>query len=336
MSDQLRDDFMLAPRSVAERLIKWLPDAQADELTETRHGFVDIGGYLKRRSPEAYRESLRCARLTEWEMARRWPVKPSTGSRSDDRPLLRTDANENATAWQRIYAVGRCDQEWLATTDEILTQRKVIQRVERAAKLAAYESGALGRRHDVRHGDFRDALATVPDETVAAVITDPPYDISYSVIADMAKLSARVLIPGGHAVVMTPHAHIDGWYHALDDHLRYRWIGAWVMPHHHARMRLGFTVGFKPLLFFTNGPTNRPVHDTVTSSAQEKVDHDWQQNLDGFAQLIDDITDPGDLVMDPFLGAGTTAVACKQTSRRWVGADTDPAAIAATLARIAS
>ena len=33
---------------------------------------------------------------------------------------------------------------------------------------------------------------------------------------------------------------------------------------------------------------------------------------------------PGDLVVDPFLGSGTTAVVAEQLKRRWMGCDLSP------------
>ena len=35
-------------------------------------------------------------------------------------------------------------------------------------------------------------------------------------------------------------------------------------------------------------------------------------------------SNPGDLVLDPFMGSGTTAAACKQLQRRYIGFETDP------------
>jgi DNA modification methylase len=32
-------------------------------------------------------------------------------------------------------------------------------------------------------------------------------------------------------------------------------------------------------------------------------------------------TDEGDVVYDPFMGSGTTALACKQTNRRYIGSE---------------
>jgi site-specific DNA-methyltransferase (adenine-specific) len=44
----------------------------------------------------------------------------------------------------------------------------------------------------------------------------------------------------------------------------------------------------------------------------------------------------GDVVLDPFMGSGTTAVAAKRTGRRYIGYDTDQAYVDAAMARVAS
>jgi DNA modification methylase len=51
-------------------------------------------------------------------------------------------------------------------------------------------------------------------------------------------------------------------------------------------------------------------------------------------RLIDLYTYRGDLVLDPFMGSGSTAVAAARTGRHFVGFDTDPAYVAAALARV--
>ena len=45
-------------------------------------------------------------------------------------------------------------------------------------------------------------------------------------------------------------------------------------------------------------------------------------------------SDPGAHVVDPFLGGGTTAVACWLTDRRFTGADLNPHGIRFTAARL--
>jgi DNA modification methylase len=53
-------------------------------------------------------------------------------------------------------------------------------------------------------------------------------------------------------------------------------------------------------------------------------------------RLIDLYTYKGDLVLDPFMGSGTTAVAAVRTERHFVGYETDPGYHAASLTRIRS
>src|SRR5207253_1974374 len=45
-------------------------------------------------------------------------------------------------------------------------------------------------------------------------------------------------------------------------------------------------------------------------------------------RFIDLFTFEGDLVLDPFMGSGSTAVAAAQAGRHYVGYDTDPAYVA--------
>lgn len=53
-------------------------------------------------------------------------------------------------------------------------------------------------------------------------------------------------------------------------------------------------------------------------------------------RLVSALSDPGEHVVDPFVGGGTTAIACWQTSRRFTGGDVSPHAIRFTAARLLS
>jgi modification methylase len=47
-------------------------------------------------------------------------------------------------------------------------------------------------------------------------------------------------------------------------------------------------------------------------------------------------TDPGDIVLDPFFGTGTTGAVAKKLGRRWIGLEQDETYIAAARARLAA
>lgn len=53
-------------------------------------------------------------------------------------------------------------------------------------------------------------------------------------------------------------------------------------------------------------------------------EHPTQKDVGLFNQIITKHSKPGDLVLDPFLGSGTTAVASKQTGRNFRGCDMNP------------
>lgn len=54
------------------------------------------------------------------------------------------------------------------------------------------------------------------------------------------------------------------------------------------------------------------VHDVINGDGGSKLHHRWEQGVDGAANLIKGLTYPGNLICDPFIGSGTTAVACKK------------------------
>jgi DNA modification methylase len=58
--------------------------------------------------------------------------------------------------------------------------------------------------------------------------------------------------------------------------------------------------------------------------SKEKCGHPSQKPLELIRKLVACGSDPGDLVLDPFLGSGTTAVAAQSLNRRWLGIEIDP------------
>jgi adenine-specific DNA-methyltransferase len=60
-----------------------------------------------------------------------------------------------------------------------------------------------------------------------------------------------------------------------------------------------------------------------------------EKNSDMLTLLVNASSNEGDIVLDCFAGSGTTLDVAAQYHRRWIGIDSSPAAIAATLGRFA-
>lgn len=58
---------------------------------------------------------------------------------------------------------------------------------------------------------------------------------------------------------------------------------------------------------------------SLKGNSKEKCGHPSQKPVDLIEKLVLCSTDEGDLVLDPFLGSGTTAVAAKKLNRQWLG-----------------
>ena len=82
-----------------------------------------------------------------------------------------------------------------------------------------------------------------------------------------------------------------------------------------------------PFMDFTNN-----WHDTMNSFEQKS--YVVQTNLIVVQRCLLMTTDPGDLVLDPTCGSGTTAYVAEQWGRRWITIDTSRVALALARARI--
>jgi DNA modification methylase len=57
--------------------------------------------------------------------------------------------------------------------------------------------------------------------------------------------------------------------------------------------------------------------------SKEKRYHPTQKPVGLFNMILNDFSNKGDVVLDPFIGSGTTAVACINTNRNYIGMEID-------------
>lgn len=69
-------------------------------------------------------------------------------------------------------------------------------------------------------------------------------------------------------------------------------------------------------------PGSKTVH-SFTNATGDRL-HPVEKPVDLMRLYIENSSKPGDLVLDPFMGSGTTGVAAKATGRRFLGIEVDP------------
>ena len=226
-----------------------------------------------------------------------------------------------------------------ATGNVSAAYRAVKDRQRLAEARTAIEAlPAASDRFQLVTADFREAFNTLAPASVDAIITDPPYAEEFlSLYGDLARHGARILKPGGSVVVMVGQSYLPAIFALMGEHLTYHWTLAYMTPGASARLwdRRVFT-SWKPVLWFVVGNYAGPwIGDVAKSDANDKRFHRWGQFVSGMVDLVERLTQPGDLVLDPFLGAGTTGVAALLMGRRFIGIDNDPEAVTASRARLA-
>lgn len=182
-------------------------------------------------------------------------------------------------------------------------------------------------------GDFRD-LDLAP-ASVDAIICDPPYtDAFLPLWSDLSAFAARVLKPGRLLVAYAGKHALPDLMGRLGERLEYVWTGTTALPGHHSTFRASMVrTRWRPWLVYSAGPY-RPrgwIDDALKAEGRgdkDPSDHPWRQTLGPFRRLVEMVSRPGELVLDPFLGQGTTALAAVVQGRRFLGADVDPAALA--------
>ncbi len=199
-----------------------------------------------------------------------------------------------------------------------------------------------GRGFELRCGDFREVLADLEPASVDAIVCDLPYDnAGVPLYSDLSAFAARVLRPGRLCVAYCGRVALPEELSRLGEHLEYVWTGAVVLNGRHTLFRQRMAFGrWRTVAFFSAGPyeVRSTIVDLLTADgAGEKgpTDHPWQQATGPFRRLVEMAARPGELVVDPFAGSGTTALACRSTGRRFLGCDVDPGAVSLSLERLA-
>lgn len=203
------------------------------------------------------------------------------------------------------------------------------------------------------HGDSRSWLLEQPDRSFDCVITDPPFDERTHTMARTNKSSA----PAGGRALSGSRQEFASWDHSaqvelfeqlgrltrrwvvsslatdtafrfqvagVPDGLRLLRVGAWVktnpMPIISADRP---AMGWEPIAFMHRVDVKPSWHGggralNYIGPTAQGTGHPTSKPLPMVAEWVRMFTNPGDVILDPFSGSGTTARAAKDAGRRAV------------------
>ncbi len=173
------------------------------------------------------------------------------------------------------------------------------------------------------------ANAEIEENSIDCIITDPPYPQEYlHVYGTLAEQAAKWLKPGGSLIVMCGQSWFPEVLMQMSGHLTYNWMLAYLTPGGQATQIFPRKVNtfWKPLLWFVKDKYAGDWIGDVTKSEindNDKRFHAWGQSESGMSDIIERFTNPGDTILDPFLGGGTTGVVAINMNRLFVGIDVD-------------
>ncbi len=171
----------------------------------------------------------------------------------------------------------------------------------------------------------------LPENSVDMIFTDPPYDEeSLPLFGNLAEFAKSSLKDGGYLMTYCGKMFLPRVMNMLGDKLEYVWeYGVFQPDSNHKINKFHIFQAWRPILCYKKpGKTNKMNwQPDMIKGTRDKTYHVWQQQIEPPLKWIEAYTRMGDLVVDPFIGGGTTAAACKMLKRHYIGFDIDEKAI---------
>lgn len=206
------------------------------------------------------------------------------------------------------------------------------------------------------NGDCLEVLENIADNSINLILTDPPYNIARANnfhtmgrkgidfgewdkgfdLFSYIDLLPRVCTKDASVVIfndwknigeIAKYAETKGF--VIKDMLR--WEKSNPMPRNRDRR---FVVDYEVAVWLTmpkakwtfnrqSETYDRPLFKGGLVSGNEKTEHTTQKPVWLMKEILQVLSNQGDTVLDPFMGSGTTGVACKELGRNFIGIELD-------------
>ena len=200
--------------------------------------------------------------------------------------------------------------------------------------------------------DCLNVLKDIEDNSIDLVVTDPPYEVitggrnggvkgkPSGILTENKQLMKsipkadlwlsecfRVMKDGTHIYIMTNTLNLTNYLNIINDvgfklHNLLVWNKNNTTPNRWYMKNCEYVIfarkGFaKPI----NNPSSQTVHNFDNIIGNKK--HPTEKPVDLMKLYVENSSQVGDTVLDPFMGVGSTGVACKELNRNFIGVELD-------------
>lgn len=210
----------------------------------------------------------------------------------------------------------------------------------------------------IANGNCLDYMKKLPDEYIDLVVTDPPYKMTArgnsgttgGMLTKKVTMTGqvfkhnnidcteyapefyRLLKDGSHCYVMTNHVNL---IHMLNTFTKegFHFIKSLIWDKGNKIMGRFYMSQYEYILFFRKGKgvqiNNCGTSDIIsiknikTKDKNGKNLHDTEKPVELMEILVKNSSKEGQIVLDPFMGIGSTGLACMNTGRKFIGYELD-------------
>ena len=190
----------------------------------------------------------------------------------------------------------------------------------------------------LRNGDALTFLKEMESESIDLAILDPPWsydsygqfpnrNIEYTTVSDAYLEEAfreimRILKPKSHCYLFTTNLRL-GKDIPLMEKIGFTYHQILIVPYQGIKLGYGYRHEFLPILFLSKNGSSVTNYHNVSNLFRPYSFNTLGKPLPVLETLIRQSSKEGDTVIDPFMGSGTTAVACKSLKRKFIGFEID-------------
>jgi site-specific DNA-methyltransferase (adenine-specific) len=200
-------------------------------------------------------------------------------------------------------------------------------------------------------GNCLDILPTLEDESVDLLITDPPYGINYqsrshslaltkiandkgdeaySLLDKVLAIAAQKLKPDRHVYIFTNWQAFEGMAPIVRKYFKLKGALAWIKNNRtRGDLKGNYGYQYEMVLYAHKGRRwlfGKRDSDVLQFSKvpTQAMQHPTEKPVALLKYLIEKSTLPGEVILDPFMGSGSTGEAALASDRRFIGIEMEP------------